>query len=260
VIRHIPNFITCLNLFFGCIAVVFALRGWLLFAVAMIIVAAVFDFLDGLTARLLKAYSQIGKELDSLADLVSFGLAPAALMHYEYTRVLSSKISYGFDPVSLSWELFSFFPFIIVVAAALRLAKFNVDTRQSEHFRGLPAPASALFICTLLVYVTTTPKWMPLFNTPYAIPLLTVLVSGLMVSNLSMISLKIKALTWRGNQIRFILLALSVVYIAFSFTYSWPWSLTLLLILFSYIVLSLFIWVFPPAYPAGDDKAGSGGT
>ena len=247
--RHIPNFITCLNLFCGCLAVVFALRGWLGFAVYLVIVAAILDFCDGLAARLLKAYSPLGKELDSLADLISFGLAPAVMMHYEFTQVLRHKISFGLD--SIPWELYSFFPFIFVVAAALRLAKFNTDTRQSEQFMGLPTPASALFVCALLVYITRTPKWMPFLDTVYTIPMLVVALSWLMLSNLPMFSLKIKALQWKGNQIRFLFVALSLVYIALAFTMGWPWSLAVLLILSSYVVLSLLLWAcVPPTYPA----------
>ena len=238
--RHIPNAITCLNLFCGCMAVVFALRGWLGFAAYMVIAAAVFDFCDGLAARLLKAYSSVGKELDSLADLISFGLAPAAMMHYEFCHVLSPKISYGLD--SIPWELYSFFPFIIVIAAALRLAKFNTDGRQSEHFIGLPTPASALLIISLLVYITRTPRCMPLFETTYTIPLLAVLLSWLMVSGIPMFSLKIKALQWSGNQIRFLFGVLLLIYTVLAFSFGWHWSLTLLIIVLHYIVLSLLFW------------------
>jgi len=247
--RHIPNAITCLNLFCGCMAVVFALRGWLGFAVYMVIAAAIFDFCDGWAARLLKAYSPLGKELDSLADLVSFGLAPAAMMHYEFCQILSPKISFGLD--SIPWELYSFFPFVFVVAAALRLAKFNTDSRQSEHFIGLPTPASALFISALLVYATQTPKWMPLLDTVYTIPILVVAVSWLMLLNLPMFSLKIKALQWKGNQIRFLFAALSLFFIVLAFICNRPWSLAVLLIISSYILLSLLLWAcVPPSYPA----------
>ena len=242
--RHIPNAITCLNLFFGCIAVLFALKGWLLFAVMLVVVAAVFDFCDGLAARLLKAYSPLGKELDSLADLVSFGLAPAAMMHFAFAQILSPNISYGAD--SLPWELLSFFPFIMVVASALRLAKFNIDTRQSEQFIGLPTPANALFISSLLLCVTATPTLTPIWETPYTIPAISLFVSYLMVSNLPMFSLKIKTLTWRGNQVRILFIALVAVLIALTLVLGWSWSTTLFLILSLYILLSLIFLIFAP--------------
>ena len=247
--HHIPNFITCLNLVCGCIAVVFALKGWLGFAVGLVMVAAGFDFCDGLAARLLKAYSPMGKELDSLSDLVSFGLAPAAMMHYEFCQILSPRIHYGLD--SIPWELLSYFPFILVVASALRLAKFNVDTRQNEQFIGLPTPASALLISSLLVYVTATPALYPYFNTAYTIPLLSVFISWLMVSHLPMFSLKIKSLTWKGNQIRFFFLALLCIYTALALILVWPWSLVAVLLLCSYIALSLLLRFFPPAGQTG---------
>jgi len=237
--RNIPNFITCLNLFLGCLAVVFALRGWLGFAVYTVIVAAVLDFCDGFAARLLKAYSLLGKELDSLADLISFGLAPAAMMYYKFSQIIGSKINFSIYPSSLLWEFISFFPFIITVAAALRLAKFNVDSTQREHFRGLPTPGAALLICSLLIYVTRTPKIAPILDTYYAIPAITLIISWLMVSNLPMFSLKMKTTKWRGNQLRFLFLFLSSVYVILMFLLEWHVSFTLLLILLSYIAFSL---------------------
>ena len=240
--RHIPNFITCLNLFCGCLAVLFALRGWLGFAVYLVIAAALFDFLDGFAARLLHAYSSIGKQLDSLADLVSFGFAPAAMLHYEFCQILNSHISFGLD--SIPWELYSFFPFLLVVAAALRLAKFNVDERQSDHFLGLPTPASALFVSSLLVFVTITPHWMPLLDTVYTIPLLVVLLSWLMLSNVPMFSLKIKALVWNGNEIRFLFLLFVLIFTVIAFLLGWHWSMILFFILSGYILLSLIFLIF----------------
>ena len=237
--RHIPNAITCLNLFCGCMAVVFALKGWLGFAVAMVMVAAVFDFCDGLAARLLHAYSLMGKELDSLADVVSFGLAPAAMMHYECTQALSHKISYGAE--SIPWELLSFSPFVFAVAAAIRLAKFNIDTNQSEQFKGLPTPAAALLISTLLIFATRSPNLLPILHSTYTIPLLSVLVSWLMLSKMPLLSLKIKSFTWKGNKIRFIFIGVTLILAALSLLFGWHWSVTILLILCSYLLISLFL-------------------
>lgn len=127
IVRNIPNTITCLNLASGCIAVVLAFAGMYQWASAAICAAAVFDFLDGAMARLLGAYSPLGRELDSLSDLISFGLAPAAMV-------------YTFLPAPLSY-----FAIAIPICAGLRLARFNVDDTQTDSFRGLPVPANALF-------------------------------------------------------------------------------------------------------------------
>ncbi|HQS50964.1 MAG TPA: CDP-diacylglycerol--serine O-phosphatidyltransferase, partial [Daejeonella sp.] len=137
--KHIPNSVTCLNLFSGCLGIVFAFQGNLIWASYAIVIAAVFDFFDGMLARLLKAYSDIGKELDSLADMVSFGVLPSVIIYQLFA--LSPQIDFGAD-----WLSFS--AFIIAVFSALRLAKFNIDTRQSENFIGLPTPANALLIAS----------------------------------------------------------------------------------------------------------------
>ena len=237
--RHIPNTITCLNLLFGAIAVVFALQGWLLFSVIMLLLCAVFDFCDGLAARLLHAYSPLGKELDSLADLISFGLAPAAMLHFQYRQILN--VPYGAGVFDL--ELLSFFPFVIVIASALRLAKFNIDTRQSEAFIGLPTPANALLISALLLYTTATPSLDPYFRTPYTIPVISLLLSWLMVSELPMFSLKLKNLRWADNRVRLSFLGLSALYILLAIILQWHWSLAILLIMTSYILLSFILWL-----------------
>ena len=243
--KHVPNALTCLNLLFGAIAVVFALQGWLLFSVALLFVCAIFDFCDGLAARLLKAYSPIGKELDSLADLISFGFAPAAMLHAQMRLILN--VPFGSDAFAL--ELLSFSPFIIVIASALRLAKFNVDTRQGEAFIGLPTPASALFISALLMYTIATPSLDPYFRNPYAIPAICLLLSWLMVSELPMFSLKIKSLRWGDNRVRFLFLGLSVLYILLAIALQWPWSLAVLLVMTSYILLSFILWLLPRKRP-----------
>ncbi len=130
--RHIPNIITAANLFSGCVAVVFAFEQKLDLALYLVLLAAIFDFLDGFVARLLDAYSDVGKQLDSLADVISFGFAPSAMLY------IAAK------PI-WSYYWLSFLPFLIVVFSAVRLAKFNVDSRQNVDFLGLPTPANAIF-------------------------------------------------------------------------------------------------------------------
>ena len=132
IIKHIPNTITSMNLLCGVLGVIFTFQGALDLAFYLMILASVFDFLDGFSARMLKAYSPVGKELDSLADLISFGLLPALMIH---RRLVEGGMT-GF------WI---YVPVIICIFSALRLAKFNVDDRQSENFLGLPTPACAMW-------------------------------------------------------------------------------------------------------------------
>ena len=196
--RHIPNAITCCNLISGCLAVMAAFNAQPLHVLLWVVAGALFDFCDGLSARALKAYSPIGKELDSLADLVTFGLAPAMLC-------LMTLRSFDYSCSTLAL-LYPYIGLVLVVFAALRLAKFNTDERQTTSFLGLAVPANALFWCGLFQ--------MDLTNLPFApwiIGLLVLLFAGLMVSEIPMFSLKFKSLRWSDNKIRFIFLIVSVV-------------------------------------------------
>ncbi|MDD4921319.1 MAG: CDP-diacylglycerol--serine O-phosphatidyltransferase [Bacteroidales bacterium] len=194
--KHIPNAITCLNLLSGCIAIVFAFQGTYLTAAWLIALAAVFDFLDGFAARLLKAYSPLGKELDSLADMVSFGVAPGMMI---YGFISDSSFSTN------NSEYLAYFAFLIPVFSALRLANFNLDERQATSFIGLPTPANALFwafgIAGSFDYILDTT-----FD-PFIIVTVTIFFSWLLVSNLPMFSLKFKHYKWRGNRLRYYFLA-----------------------------------------------------
>ena len=193
--RHIPNAITCCNLLSGCVATMYAFEGMYPFAFAFIVAGAVFDFFDGLTARALKVSSPIGKELDSLADLVSFGLAPA---------VMSYNILLDIVPATYSWVAYA--TMIIPVFAALRLAKFNIDDTQTTTFKGLPVPANALWwigACELLVNNNNTATIVCFVASIFVF-------SFLMVSNIPMFSLKFKGLGWRGNEVRYVMIVLSI--------------------------------------------------
>lgn len=198
--KHIPNTITCLNLLSGCLAVIFAFSGHYPLVVACIAASAVFDFCDGLAARLLKAYSPMGKELDSLADLVSFGLAPA---------VMSYNILLPLLPENYRWV--AYITMLIPVFAALRLAKFNIDDTQATTFRGLPVPANAMWwlgACELLVNNSN-------MATIICFVLSIFVFSFLMVCNVPMFSLKFKGLGWRGNEVRYVMIVVSVALLAF---------------------------------------------
>jgi CDP-diacylglycerol--serine O-phosphatidyltransferase len=216
--KHIPNFITSLNVLCGSLAVVFAMNGELTTAVLLIMLAAVFDFLDGMSARLLKAYSPIGKELDSLADMISFGLAPGLLIY----KLLEISLFRNYFLPDLQRELTHTqllvlgSAFLIPIFSALRLAKFNVDERQTSSFIGLPTPANALFISSLALIQEhgTLPAIDGfLLGTP-ALLCITVLFSYLLVAELPMFSLKFKNLSWKSNQVQYIFIFLSVVLLA----------------------------------------------
>lgn len=204
--KHVPNTLTSLNLFSGCIASVIALQGdisMLPWALALIIIAAVFDFFDGFAARLLKAYSPIGKELDSLADCVSFGFAPSAIVF----RVLQENVA----TISFNSYVIEYLPyiaFLLAVFSALRLAKFNVDERQTESFIGLNTPANALFwssFCSGIVTRSLAGEMVISSGLVYTIIVGIFVFSFLMVSELPMFSLKVKSLRLKDNLQRYFL-------------------------------------------------------
>ncbi|MCE1198785.1 MAG: CDP-diacylglycerol--serine O-phosphatidyltransferase [Marinilabiliales bacterium] len=209
--KHIPNFITSLNVLCGSIAVVLILWGMLTMAVLFIILAAVFDFFDGMTARLLKSYSPLGKELDSLADMVSFGLAPGLILFKLLERSLQVGPLPG-SPLSLSQMAILGSAFLIPVFSALRLAKFNVDERQTTSFIGLPTPANALFISSLGL-ISEHGTLPGLDQIVLSIPFLVAvafLFSWLLVAEVPMFSLKMKSFRWAPNKVQFIFLFLSL--------------------------------------------------
>jgi CDP-diacylglycerol--serine O-phosphatidyltransferase len=216
--KNIPNFITCLNVVSGSLAVLFAIKGELTISVILIIAAAIFDFFDGMAARLLKAYSPMGKELDSLADMISFGLAPGALMMVmmEYALFGINVRAESFAGLSVCELTCISSSLLIPVFSALRLAKFNIDTRQTSSFIGLPTPANALFIAALAL-ITEHGKYEVLDTIilqPIVLLVITISMSLLLVSELPMFSLKFKNLSWKDNKIQFIFLTISAALIA----------------------------------------------
>ena len=149
--KHIPNFITSLNLISGFFAIIFASSGDIVTASWLILVAMIFDFLDGFSARLLKAYSAIGKELDSLADVVSFGVAPGLIMYHLLRNSLSLNAPLNADLNSVNTLLLLLISALMPVCGALRLAIFNVDSTQTKTFKGLPIPANALAVISVVI-------------------------------------------------------------------------------------------------------------
>ena len=204
--KHIPNTITCCNLISGCIAIAYAFSGKSEISFTWIIIGAVFDFFDGMSARLLKVSSPIGKELDSLADIVTFGVAPST--------ILFSKLGIMSYP-SILESLRGILPFIAYIMAAfsaLRLAKFNLDERQTLGFIGLPTPANALFWGSLLIGLGKRIDSSPLMCIFIIVGIF--ISSWLMVSEIPMFALKFKEWGWKKNQIKYIFLLTCIPLIA----------------------------------------------
>ena len=191
--KHIPNTITCCNLISGCIATYFAFSGDYRTALLFIIIGAVFDFFDGMVARLLHVSSPIGKELDSLADDITFGFAPAAII-FSYLAPLTSHLS----------PLTPYLAFVLAAFSALRLAKFNLDERQALGFIGLPTPANALFWGALIGGLHGSQIYFE--GMEWCIIAGLLISSFLLVCELPMFALKFKTWGWKGNEIKYIFL------------------------------------------------------
>ncbi|WP_022824448.1 CDP-alcohol phosphatidyltransferase family protein [Hymenobacter norwichensis] len=198
--NHIPNAVTCLNLFSGCLAITQIFAGRLEIAAYLVGLAAAFDFADGLLARALHASSPIGKDLDSLADMVSFGVVPGAILFDLLTQASADA------PAWLPYA-----GFIVTVFSALRLAKFNNDTRQTTSFIGLPTPACTLVVASLpLILAHDSFNITSFILNPWVLLGLTVLLSGLLVAEIPLFALKFKNLRWQDNSTQFIFLLMAV--------------------------------------------------
>jgi CDP-diacylglycerol--serine O-phosphatidyltransferase len=198
--KHIPNAITCANLFSGCIGIVYAFNGALETAAYFVLLSGIFDFFDGFAARLLNVKSNIGKDLDSLADMVSFGFLPGVVM---YQLLSQSDYASPYLP---------YLAFIITVFSALRLAKFNNDTRQTEDFIGLNTPMNTLFIVSLPFIQKDYPS---VINSTLLLVGLTALLSWLLVSEIRIFSLKFSSTNWAQNKIKYIFLIISALLLPF---------------------------------------------
>lgn len=196
--KHIPNAITSLNLLAGMMGIYFVLSGKIEYGAYFILIAAVFDFFDGFVARILKVHSEIGKQLDSLADLVTFGVLPSFIL-FQWVKELSDS------------EYLPFVALIIGIFSALRLAKFNVDTRQTDRFIGVPTPANALLISTLPFFVNEFPASENIIANPYMLTGIAVVMSFLLVAELPLIALKFKDYKFQSNLFRYLTLAIGVV-------------------------------------------------
>jgi CDP-diacylglycerol---serine O-phosphatidyltransferase len=206
--RHLPNFITSLNLASGFISIIFILNGNLISASWMIAAAMIFDFLDGFTARALNAYSSIGKELDSLADVVSFGVAPGIIIYNLLNSALEHNVNTVAGTVSFYFLLIPLIPALMPVCAALRLAIFNLDTTQASSFKGLPTPANALAVISIVIgsYYSGSEFLASFLKSPVLLIILTLTLSVLMVTRIPLMSLKFSSLKIKGNEGRYLMI------------------------------------------------------
>lgn len=231
--KQIPNCITALNLLSGIFAIIATYEGTLLWAGFFIALGAFFDFFDGLAARLLNVKSEMGKEMDSLADLVSFGVAPGFIVYQLMLQSNNLPLWVLFE-----YNIAPFLAFFIPVFGAFRLAKFNIDTRQTTSFIGLPIPANALFFASLpfilgASYSIELPMFQSGIDNYWIVLGLVLLIGILMVIELPLFALKFSNLSWRDNTFRFVFLGLAIVLLVFLQFAAFP------VIILLYIALSM---------------------
>lgn len=216
---QLPNFLTLLNLLSGVLGILWVLEGQPLYGAYFVILSATFDFFDGFAARLLKVQSELGKELDSLADVVSFGVLPGILL-YSLTK---SQTEASFLP---------YCTLIIPMLSAYRLAKFNLDTRQSDRFIGLPTPANALLLTTIPHLAVRWPELSPWLSSPITLVVIAWLTSLLLVVELPLIALKFKNSSFTDNSYRYALLLIGAVCLV------WLQLAGIPLVILAYLLLS----------------------
>lgn len=237
--KQIPNIITLLNVLSGTIGIVAVLNGNWLAGFILMIAAAVFDFFDGMAARLLGVSSPVGRELDSLADVISFGVLPGMMMYMMMLEV------HELDFISINGiRLSAYFAFLIPMMSAMRLAKFNLDERQTSSFIGLPTPANALFIGAIsiafndLCHCSTAHQ---ILSSVWFLYPATIILSFLLLAELPLFALKFKNLKWKGNEFRFIFIIGSII--LFGVYYQWLY-MAIIIIIPSYIALSIIQHTF----------------
>lgn len=227
--RHIPNALTCCNLLSGCFSILFLTLDMPVKAAYMIFIASLFDFLDGFAARLLHAHSPIGAQLDSLSDMVSFGVAPGFIMCWLMDRSTDIPLI-----TLLGVCILPSLAFLLPMFSAIRLARFNVDNTQTTTFRGIPAPGMALFIASLPLALSQTHHLTDGALGYWGCLGITLFFSFLMVSNLRFFSFKMKTAKWKGNEVRWIFISIAIVAVAI---FRW---LALPFVMVLYILLSIF--------------------
>ncbi|MCF6141422.1 CDP-alcohol phosphatidyltransferase family protein [Flavobacterium sp. K77] len=227
-VKHLPNSITLLNLFSGCIALVFAFQQDFEMAFYFVCLGIFLDFFDGFFARMFQVSSPLGLQLDSLADMVTSGVVPGVVMYH-------MLVSHASTAPAPHLQILPYLGFIITLGSCYRLANFNIDTRQTDSFIGLPTPANALFILSLPLVLKYTDSLIAieLLTTNYFLLLITLLSAYMLNAEIPLFSLKIKKLSWAGNRLQIVFLLISVLLLVF-FQY-----LGIPLVILFYVLLSV---------------------
>lgn len=227
--QHIPNTVTAANLFCGCLAVVFISKSQMQWAAYMVFAAAILDFFDGMVARLLNVTGELGKQLDSMADMVSFGLIPGYMVYTWLTQTVFCE-----DGTCWKAMIMPYYGFLITIFSAVRLANFNIDTRQTQSFIGVPTPANALMIASLALMPEGS-FYQDLLRNHYFLTVLSVVMSYLLVAEIPLFALKFKHFRFKDNEIRFVFIGLCLLLFGIMLFEAVP----ILLIL--YVLLSVII-------------------
>ena len=225
---YIPNSITLLNLVLGCCAIIAILNGAYIMGFWLVLAGVLADFADGLVARLLNVSSEMGKELDSLADMVTFGVVPGVIYYSLLSTTFDTQLIQGIHYIAVAG-------FLVTAFSCLRLAKFNLDTRQTDGFIGLPTPSSTMFaVGLMLMYVLDTFGLRNWIAHPAFLFTCIIAFSYLLVAEIPMFSLKFKAFTWKGNEIKFIFAGIALILLIL--TREAAFSIVVLL----YVLFSIF--------------------
>ena len=229
-IFSLANIITLLNLFFGCLTVLLLVENNLeiQYIFVLTFICLILDFFDGLIARSYNMQSDIGIQLDSLADMISFGLVPGIIIYNLFIQAPSSSVG------SILSSVVPFFSFLVTIASAIRLAKFNISKSNSNFFKGLPTPANTILIYSIAVIVSENNWYADLFLNYSSLILLVLVSSFLLVCNLKLISFKFKKFSWKGNRRKISILFTSAILLYMLGFYSVPLIMTI------YVVVSIF--------------------
>ncbi len=235
--KHIPNFITFLNLSAGLLALVHAFNGNYNEAFSLVCLGIFFDFWDGFFARKFNVSGDLGLQLDSLADLITAGLVPGVVMYKMFADIQENQPIYNLTPETWFMGAVPYIGFIITLASAYRLAKFNIDTRQTDSFIGLPTPANALLILSIpmIIYNSTFEGVSDFLSNPYVLLIITLISSYLLNAELPLFSLKIKNFTFQKYKLQISFLVISVLLLLFLQYLAIP------IIILLYVLLSVLV-------------------